>query len=379
MKRPIALGFVALTDAAPLIIARERGFFESEGLDVTLRREVSWATIRDRVATGLYQGAHMLAPAMLAVNMGVGSEAASLIAPLSLSVHAAAIGVSRALGREMAALDEEEPNSAAALAQAVVARRLHGAMPITFAVVFPYSMHNYMLRHWAAEAGLDPDRDIRIVVAAPTAIVERLKAGEIDGFCVGAPWGAACESACGAQIVLHAADFWPGGPDKVLGLSGAWAEAEPENALALTRAVLRAARWADAPENAGALASLLARSDHVGASAEIIAKNLGGDGAARIRFASKHAAFPWRSHARWVLAQMMRWGQIDQACDFARAGNAYRPDLFRAAAAALGEDAPVGDIAEQGPIGDSQPSALVFDGDSLRRDAARYAINHVRR
>ena len=228
MKAALDLGFIALTDAAPLIVAKTHGLFADEGLDVRLHREVSWATIRDKVAAGVFQGAHMLAPMAIATNLGVGSERAQMVVPMSLNAHGAGIGVSAALADEMAQADPAAPLSATALARAVAERRKGGKPAISFAVVFPYSMHNYMLRFWAAGAGVDPDDDIRIVVAPPTAIAARLKSGEIDGFCVGAPWGALCEAESGAKIALHAADFWPGGPDKVLGVSGAWADREPD-------------------------------------------------------------------------------------------------------------------------------------------------------
>jgi ABC-type nitrate/sulfonate/bicarbonate transport system substrate-binding protein len=327
----IDLGFVALTDAAPLIVAQAHGFFEEEGLRVTLRREVSWATIRDKVAAGIYEGAHMLAPAALALKIGLGSEPADIIAPLALNAHGAAIGVSAALAAEMAA--HPAPQSAPALAAAAAERKRAGRPAFSFAVVFPYSMHNYMLRVWLMSAGLHPDRDVRIVVAPPTGIAARLQSGEIDGFGVGAPWGDLCAEQSGASILLEAGAFWPGGPDKVLGLSGAWAKREPEASLAVMRAVLRACAWADAPENRAELAQLLSARAYVAAPASLIGRKLGAD-VPQIRFA--RAAFPWRAHACWILSQMLRWGQLASDGDLKHALSAYRPDLFAKAAVDLG-------------------------------------------
>lgn len=346
MKRDLDLGFIALTDAAPLIVARELGYFAEEGLDVTLRREVSWATIRDKVTAGVYQGAHMLAPMLLAENLhGVGD---ALIAPLSLNAHGAAVGVSRGLAADMEALAPSAPLLPAALAAVVAARRARADAPLCFAVVFPTSMHNYILRYWAASAGIDPDNDIRIVVAPPIGIAARLKSGEIDGFCVGAPWPALCEEEFGARIAIDAGVFWPGGPDKVLGLSKAWADRHTDSALALTRAVLRGALWADADGNAGELAKLLARADHVGAPAALLSRRIGSGAAANLRFARYATSFPWRSQAAWIVAQMLRWGQIDPNAEFSRALDAYRPDLFREAADALGVSAPLADTKIEG-------------------------------
>lgn len=383
MTPAIDLGFIALTDAAPLIVAKAHGLFAGEGLDVSLHREVSWATIRDKVATGLYQGAHMLAPLAIATNLGVGSERAALEVPMALNAHGASLGVSAALAAEMGGVLTPE-----ALAKVVAARRDRSAPAISFAVVFPYSAHSYMLRYWAAQGGVDPDADIRLTVAPPTAIAARLKSGEIDGFCVGAPWGDLCQSESGACIALEAGDFWPGGPDKVLGLSQSWAHREPSQVLALVRALIRAALWADAPENAAELAGLLAHRDHLDVSPDLIASGLG-----RIRFARHATLHPWRSHAAWIASQMIRWGQLDPSTSLQVANACYRPDLFRAAAGDIGFNAPLADSKPEGahdqrwelagvkgPISmaaDMLPDGRPFDVDNLRAYAAGFAITRV--
>jgi two-component system, oxyanion-binding sensor len=360
----IDFGFVALTDAAPLIVAKERGLFAKEGLQVTLHREVSWATIRDKVAAGLFQGAHMLAPLAIAARIGAGSDPVGVIAPLSLNTHSAAVGVSEQLATEM------QGSTAANLAQAVAKRLGRGDPQVTFATVFPYSMHSYMLRHWVASAGLDPDRDIRIVTAPPTAIADRLKSGSIDAFCVGAPWGAVCEAESRARIVLDAADFWPGGPEKVLGLSESWAMREPGAVRAVLRALLHAAAWADAPENADELAGLLSAPGYLKAPPDLIAQKLGRKEKA-VRFARQGASFPRLSHAAWILSQMQRWGQIDSKADTNQGMECYRPDLYSAAAADIGLPATI-EMSH-----DSFFDGLGFDPDSLRRYAAGFAITRL--
>lgn len=363
----IDLGFVALTDAAPLLVAQAHGHYESEGLRVTLHREVSWATIRDKVSAGLHQGAHMLAPLALTTSLGIGSEPADLIAPLALNAHGAAIGVSANLARALA--DTCIADRGVALAQACAERRAAKQTPPTFAVVFPYSIHNYMLRYWAAHAGLDPDRDLRIVVAAPTAIAARLRSGEIDGFAVGAPWADVSVEESGGAIVLESGAFWPRGPDKVLSLSQNWTEREPDAAAALIRATLRAALWCDAPENAPTLSGILAQQ--LGAPVATIARRLGLSDGVGLRFA--RAAFPSRSHAAWLLSQMLRWGQIDSHVDLARALDTYRPDLYRGAAAALGMKAPAADSQIETQFMDRAR----FDPADITGSAARFAITHA--
>ena len=249
-KTDLTLGFVALTDCALLIVAKDKGLFEAEGLDVTLSRDVSWANIRDKVAGGALDGAHMLAPMALALTLGVGGEAVPMITPLSLNANGSSISLSAAVAEAVQALDpaaaERTPRTAHVLKRLIDARKAAGERPLTFAVVFPYSLHNYMLRYWLADAGIDPDQDVRITVTPPPRMAARLEAGEVDGFCVGAPWGGAVEASGAGRMVLHGAEFWPGAPDKVLGVTAAWAKAHPETLKAVLRALVRASVWADA-------------------------------------------------------------------------------------------------------------------------------------
>lgn len=345
MKHALDIGFVALTDAAPLIVAHAKGLFREEGLDVGLHREVSWATIRDKVSAGVYHGAHMLAPMAVAVSGGIGSEKAALVVPQSLNANSAVLGVSALFAESMSTADPARPRGWHALAEAVERRRGPRGPVVSFAVVYPFSLHNYLLRNWVVAAGLDPDRDMRIVIAPPTGIAARLRAGEIDGFCVGGPWGLLCEAEAGARIILTAREFWPGAPEKVLGLSAAWANAEPEAARALSRAVLRAGVWADEPENRKELAEILSLPQYVAAPAETIVRGLELNG---VSFARGAAAFPWKSHALWILSQMRRWGQMTPDADVAAALACYRPDMFRAAAADIGFNAPVADSKIEG-------------------------------
>ena len=320
----LRLGFIPLTDCAPLVVAKALGFFEEEGLDVELVREASWATIRDKVAVGALDGAHMLAPMALAAT--VGGEGA-ILAPLALNRNGSAVTVSTALAEAMGGGDP------LALAGIVAARRARGQGPLTFAVVFPYSMHNYLLRDWLARGGIDPDRDVRLVVIPPPRMVERMRAGEVDGFCVGAPWNAVAEAEGVGTMLITASQFWPGGPDKVLGVPADFAVQRPDDLRACLRAVIRGAAWADDPANRGSLVALLARLDHVGAEPAAIGRALERE----IVFHRDAAGLPRREHGLWFLSQMVRWGQIDEAVD--REGlvdRVYRPDLYREAVLSLG-------------------------------------------
>jgi nitrate/nitrite transport system substrate-binding protein len=356
-RTELRLGFIPLNDAAPLIIAATRGFFAAEGLEVTLAREVSWANIRDKVAVGLLDGAHMLGPLPIACSLGLSGPAVPMIAPFSLNLNGSAITVSKALAQAMRSADPPgmaaRPRTARPLKAVIEARRAAGEAPLTFAVVFPYSMHNYELRYWLAEAGIDPDRDVRLVINPPARMAQRLAAGDIDGFCVTAPWNAQAVAQGDGEIMIYASEIWRAGPDKVFGVTADWAARHPETLQALLRALLRAAAWCDEAANRAELGAVLAGPDYLAAPVEVVSQSLVGSpdyapgepGGPSLDYVIYHryaASFPWRSHAVWFLSQMLRWGQIDESVDIEAVADAvYRPDLFRIAAAALGAAAPL--------------------------------------
>ena len=261
---------------------------------------------------------------------------------MALNLGGCAFTVSKSLHQALVATDPEgvAARTARPLARLVQARHALGSAPLTFAVVFPYSIHNYLLRCWLADAGVDPDRDVRLVVVPPPRTAEQLRSGAIDGFCVGAPWGMQAVAEGVGEVLVYGSDIWPGAPDKVLGVTQAFAEARPQTLQSLLRALLRAGAWADAPENRAALAGLLARPEHVGLPVEVIAALLT-DRAEGPVFHRSNATFPSRSHAAWFAHQMLRWGQGEASEGFVAAAEAvYRPDLYREAAAALGLQAP---------------------------------------
>ncbi len=356
-RADLRLGYIPLNDAAPLIVAKAKGLFAAEGLDVTLAREVSWANVRDKVQVGLLDGAHMLGPMPIASTLGLSGQAVPMITPFSLNLNGSAITVSSALAKAMRAADPEgmsrRPRTARPLRAVIEARRAAGEPTLTFAVVFPFSMHNYELRYWLAEAGIDPDRDVRLVITPPPRMAQRLASGEVDGFCVTAPWNALAVSQGSGEIVAYASEIWRVGPDKVLGLTTQWAQRHPATLQALLRALLRSAIWCDAPRNRAELAAILAGPDYLDAPVEVVGQSLVASpdysadepGEPSLDYMIYHryaASFPWRSHAVWFLTQMLRWGQIGPDVDItATAETVYRPDLFRLAAAALGEPAPL--------------------------------------
>ena len=339
MSATLRLGFIPLTDCAPLVVAKEQGLFAAEGLEVTLSREASWANIRDKVVSGTLDGAHMLAPMALACTLGAGTSATPVIAPLSLNANGASITLCAPLAE---ALRGEEappsaPRTAHALKRLIDRRAEAGERPLTFAVVFPFSIHAYLLRYWLADAGIDPDRDVRLTVVPPPRVAARMLAGEVDGFCAGAPWGAVAEAAGAGRIWVQGSRLWRGAPDKVLGVTAASAEREPDTLQALLRALIRAAIWADEPGNREALAQTLARPGYVDAPVAAVRRALTQPEAFALHFHAEDAGYPRPAHALWLLGQMRRWGQIDETVDAqAVAERVYRPDLYLQAADAAG-------------------------------------------
>jgi ABC-type nitrate/sulfonate/bicarbonate transport system substrate-binding protein len=316
--RRLRLGFVALNDAAAVIVADAQGLFAQEGLDVELVREVSWATIRDKMDVGALDGAHMLAP--MALASAAGGELRPLVAPLALNLNGPAVTLSSRLA---GVVDAE--GTAEGLARLVARRRDEGATPITLAVVFPQSTHNYLLREWLSRVGIDPDRDVRLTVAPPARMTELLASGVVEGFCVTGPWGAAAVAADVGVTAVRASQLWPRTPDKVFAVREDWAVAHPDVLQGLLRALLRAAAWAEA--NHPELAAILAESRYVGAASGVIEASLGD-----MIFHAGEANAPDPAHAARLLAQMRRWGHLAEAIDPAGlAARVYRADLYAAA------------------------------------------------
>ena len=192
MTIPLHIGFIPLVDAAALIVAVDKGFTAAEGLDVTLVREVSWSNVRDKLNIGLFDAAHLLAPVAIASSLGIGHVKVPIAAPFNLGLNGNAITVSPALHAAIMAEIDGDPldpmATALALSRVVATRRKSGSEPLTFGMTFPFSTHNYQLRFWMAAGGVDPDEDLRLVVLPPPYMVDSIASGQIDGFCVGAPW-----------------------------------------------------------------------------------------------------------------------------------------------------------------------------------------------
>lgn len=346
-RKRLRIGFMPLVDAAALIVAVDARFTANEGLDVELVREVSWSNIRDKLAIGLFDAAHLLAPMAIGSSLGLGQVRAPLVAPMNLAMNGNAITVSGALYRELLAAADgdllDPAASARALAAVIRARETAMRDPLTFAMTFPFSTHNYQLRYWMGSGGIDPDHDLRLVALPPPYMVESMAQGQVDGFCVGAPWSSVAVEADVGRILHFGCDIFARAPEKVLALRARDAEAAPDVTRALTRAIVMAARYIDAPENQDRVAALLARADRVGVDARLIQRSLvgrlkidaGGDMRANVNYlliGKDGALRPDTAQAVWLYAQMLRWGQADlSAARVEEATRVFRADLFDAA------------------------------------------------
>ncbi len=385
MTAPLRIGFIPLVDAAALIVAVDKGFAREEGLEVTLVREVSWSNVRDKLNIGLFDAAHLLAPVAIASTLGLGHIKVPIAAPFNLGLNGNAITVSPALHAAiMAEIDGErwDPTAtAAALARVVARRRKSGAEPLTFGMTFPFSTHNYQLRFWMAAGGVDPDEDVRLVVLPPPYMVDSLASGQVDAFCVGAPWNSVAVDLGVGHILHFVSDILVRAAEKVLAVRQSWSDKNTDVLAALIRSAARAAEFIEQPENRAEAAQILAQADRIGVDAEVIQRTLDGrlkispDGTMRqsgryLLVGREEAARPEPVQAAWLYAQMVRWGQTAYSAEALKtAMGVFRPDLYDAALGRGGQPAKAPDTLEAftGPP---------FDPDDIAGHLAAFAIRH---
>lgn len=366
-KSQLKLGFIKLTDMAPLAIAKEKGFFEDEGLYVTLEAQANWKVLLDGVIGGQIDGAHMLAGQPIGSTIGFGTQA-EVVTPLSMDLNGNGITVSNEVWAKMKTVipmkdgKPVHPIKADALKPVIEDFKKQGK-PFKMGMVFPVSTHNYELRYWLASAGLSPgyytkdditgtkNADVLLSVTPPPQMPATLEAGTIFGYCVGEPWNQqAVIKGIGVPVITDY-EIWKNNPEKVFGVSKAWADANPKTLVALTKALIRACMWLD--ENNGANRSeaveILSRPEYVGADKEVIANSMTGTyeyekGDKRPMpdfnvFYRYNATYPFYSDCIWYLTQMRRWGQIADAKTndwyTETAKKVYLPDVWLKAANAL--------------------------------------------
>ncbi|MFG0634136.1 CmpA/NrtA family ABC transporter substrate-binding protein [Pseudomonas sp. xss_2] len=338
-KPSLDIGFMALTDCASVVVAATQGFAQQQGLTLNLKRQASWAGLRDKLVSGELDAAHCLYGLIYAVHLGIGGVPASDMAVLmGLNQNAQAINLSPALQRKGVTSPE------------ALARLAHQNGPrLTFAQTFPTGTHAMWLYYWLASQGIHPLRDVHSVVVPPAQMVAHVQAGRIDGFCVGEPWSADAVAQGQGFTLATSQSIWPDHPEKVLGCARAFVEQYPNSARALITAILAASRFVEqSPENRRSTAQLLSGKAYLDTPLENIEPRLLGDYQDGLgnRWQDRHALrlfdqgranLPYLSDGMWFMTQFRRWGLLREDPDYLDvARQVQQLGLYREAAAALG-------------------------------------------
>ena len=358
------LGFIALTDAAPLIVAKELGLFAKYGMpDVALVKQASWGATRDNLVLGAagggIDGAHILTPMCYFLTLGVQAKATAMTILARLNVNGQGISVDKAYLAAKADIHADRMKG-------IIAQKKAGGKKITMAMTFPGGTHDLWIRYWLAAGGIDPDKDVDLITVPPPQMVANMKADTMDAFCVGEPWNGQLVDQNLGYTAVSTGQMWMNHPEKSLGMRADWVAANPNAAIALTAAVIEAQKWCDNPANFQKLAEMIAGRDYLKCPVVDIAARLKGDfnfgdgrhvtnAPFKMRFFAGHASFPFKSHDMWFLTEEQRWGKLPMSLNKgATIAKVNRADIWRAAAAKVG-GVPV-------PPSDSRGVEHFFDG-----------------
>ncbi|MGH2340951.1 CmpA/NrtA family ABC transporter substrate-binding protein [Segnochrobactraceae bacterium EtOH-i3] len=365
----VVLGYIALTDAAPLIVAKEKGIFAKYGLpDAEVVKQASWGTTRDNLVLGSegngIDGAHILTPMPYLISEGKvtqNNQKVPMAILARLNLDGQGISVANAYADTKVGLDS------GALKDAFAAKKAAGT-PAKAAMTFPGGTHDLWLRYWLAAGGIDPDKDVETIVVPPPQMVANMKVGTQDVFCVGEPWNAQLVNQKIGFSALTTGELWNNHPEKSLGMRASWVEKNPNATRALLMAVLEAQMWCDRLENREELAKIVGQRAWFNVPPKDIAPRLMGTfdyGNGRVvensphlmKFWQDHTSYPFQSHDQWFLTEDIRWGKFDASTDTkALVAQVNREDLWREAATALGVAA--ADI----PASKSRGVETFFDG-----------------
>ncbi|MBD0726199.1 nitrate ABC transporter substrate-binding protein [Flavobacterium sp. L1I52] len=364
-KPQVTLGFIKLTDMAPLAIAKEKGFFEDEGLFVTLEAQSNWKNVLDRVIDEQIDGSHMLAGQPIAAAVGFGRQA-KLVTTFSMDLNGNGITVSNDVWSKMKPgipLKDGKPVhpiSASALLP-VIKEYKTANKPFKMGMVFPVSTHNYQLRYWLAAGGINPGQytkdnvqgninsDVLLSVTPPPQMPATLEAGTINGYCVGEPWNQQAVAKGIGVPVITSSDIWKNHPEKVFVMTEAFVKKNPNTAIAITKALIRAGKWLDDPKNRAEAVKILSSPAYVGADENVLKNSMTGTfeyekGDKRDEpdfnvFFKYNATYPFYSDGIWYMTQMRRWGQITEAQSAewyaSKIKEVYKPEIWTKAAELL--------------------------------------------
>ncbi len=361
------LGFIALTDAAPLIIAKEKGFFDKYGMkDVEVVKQASWGTTRDNLvlgsAAGGIDGAHILTPMPYLITTGkvTDGKPVPMYILARLNLDGQAISISNEYRNLQIGLDSSPLKAKFAEARAA------GRDP-KCAVTFPGGTHDMWMRYWLAAGGIDPSSDVSIIVVPPPQMVANMKSKTMEAFCVGEPWNAQLVNQKEGYTALTTGELWNGHPEKAFALRADWADAHPKATLALLKAVQEAQIWCDQMENKEEMCRIIGNRRWLGVPvADILGRAKGtfdyGTGKVvqnsphLMKFWQDNASYPFKSHDLWFLTENIRWGYLPADTDTkALVDKVNREELWREAAKAIGQEAAI-------PPSTSRGVETFFDG-----------------
>ncbi|WP_437884475.1 CmpA/NrtA family ABC transporter substrate-binding protein [Pseudomonas sp. LRF_L74] len=373
-KRVLDLGFMPLTDAAPLIVAATQGFAQPYGLTLNLKRQASWAGLRDKLIVGQLDAAHALYGQVYGSHLGIASTATPMAILMGICQNGQAINLSEPLKR-----------AGVTTIEALRTRVHQKGAKLIFAQTFPTGTHAMWLNYWLAAHGIDPLRDVSSVVLPPSLMVEHMASGRIDGFCAGGPWGALAVDEQQGFTLATSQMIWPDHPEKVLATTADFAEQYPNTARALCMAVLEASHFIEEnEENKRSTAKLISGRDYVDAPLSAIEPRFLGhyqDGLGNawldehpLRFFDHGSVnMPWLSDGMWFMTQFLRWGLLKDDPDYLGvARTVQRLDIYRDAAGALGIDVPENSMRSARLIDGS-----IWDGSAPADYARSFAIHAI--
>ena len=361
------LGFIALTDASPLFVAKEKGFFAKHGMpDVEVLKQASWGTTRDNLVLGSegngIDGAHILSPMPYLITAGRVTQN-NVPVPMHILARLNTNGQCISVAKEY--LDQKVALDAKVFKAAIEKKKATGKS-VKAAMTFPGGTHDLWIRYWMAAGGIDPDKDIETIVVPPPQMVANMKVGTMDCFCVGEPWNAQLVQQGLGYTALTTGELWKDHPEKAFAMRASFTEKYPNATKALLMAVLEAQAWCDKPENKEEVAAIAAKRQWMNVPVADVAGRIKGTidyGDGRVveksphimKFWDDNASYPYQSHDLWFLTEDIRWGKFDAQTDTkALIAKVNREDLWREAAKALGVTAI--------PTSTSRGKETFFDG-----------------
>jgi NitT/TauT family transport system ATP-binding protein len=373
----LSIGYIPLLDAAPLIVAQEMGFASEEGLTLDLQPAPSWSSVRDMLAFGRVDAAHMLSPVPVATALGLGGAGRAISALSVLSMNGNVIGVSNSLAARLRDVGHDFGFDDAEKAGRDLIRAAQG--PLRIGVPFPFSMHAELLYYWLSALGLPAPQSVNIRTVPPPLMGAAIEAGEIDAFCVGEPWGSQAVEQGVGTLLLPGCAIWSCAPEKVLAVRSDWAEQEQALMGRLVRAVWRAGRWLGNADSPLLASELLGRPEYLDLPSEMLERALSGHlvisaaGEERradgfVEFFQGAATFPWRSQAEWIGAQLAARMGLDREWAQRAAHGVFRSDLYRQALAATSADLPGASSKQEGGLVAPTPVASRAGRLSLQRN-----------